>query len=204
VASEAHSGPIKSPKPKGAGAAHAACNPRRKALLGEAEHPFFQKKYAVGAWTPRAHGAREGRVRGFLGGALRCLADSESPSPKKKAPCTQAATGLRAEGVTTSSFNGLPTCQQQAFLKTTRSTASSLLICASSGNSTTLLPARPARSTAPLPPPPLALAAREAAGPVHRGTSPPTHCSSISSASRQLACTKAAQSSSPAPPKRSG
>ena len=25
----------------------------------------------VGAWTPRAHGAREGRVRGFLGGALR-------------------------------------------------------------------------------------------------------------------------------------
>jgi hypothetical protein len=39
---------------------------------------------AVGAWTPRAHGAREGRVRGFLGGALRCLADSESPSPKKK------------------------------------------------------------------------------------------------------------------------
>jgi hypothetical protein len=25
----------------------------------------------VGAWTPRAHGAREGRVRGFSGGALR-------------------------------------------------------------------------------------------------------------------------------------
>jgi hypothetical protein len=23
----------------------------------------------VGAWTPRAHGAREGRVRGFGGGA---------------------------------------------------------------------------------------------------------------------------------------
>jgi hypothetical protein len=37
----------------------------------------------VGAWTPRAHGAREGRVRGFLGGALRCLADSEA-LPKKK------------------------------------------------------------------------------------------------------------------------
>jgi hypothetical protein len=33
--------------------------------------------------TPRAHGAREGRVRGFLGGALRCLADSGSPSQKK-------------------------------------------------------------------------------------------------------------------------
>jgi hypothetical protein len=33
---------------------------------------------------PRAHGAREGRVRVFLGGALRCLADSESPSQKKK------------------------------------------------------------------------------------------------------------------------
>jgi hypothetical protein len=38
----------------------------------------------VGAWTPRAHGAREGRVRGFLGGALRCLADSEAPPQKKK------------------------------------------------------------------------------------------------------------------------
>ena len=37
---------------------------------------------AVGAWTPRAHGAREGRVRGFLGGALRCLADSEAPPQK--------------------------------------------------------------------------------------------------------------------------
>jgi hypothetical protein len=37
----------------------------------------------VGAWTPRAHGAREGRVRGFLGGALRCLADSEAPPQKK-------------------------------------------------------------------------------------------------------------------------
>jgi hypothetical protein len=37
----------------------------------------------VGAWTPRAHGAREGRVRGFLGGVLRCLADSESPKKKK-------------------------------------------------------------------------------------------------------------------------
>jgi hypothetical protein len=84
----------------------------------------------------------------------------------------------------------------------TRSTASSSLICASSGSSTTPLPARPARSTAPLPPPPLA--AREAAGPVRRGTSPPTHCSAISSASRQLACTKAAQSPPPAPPKRSG
>ena len=38
----------------------------------------------VGAWTPRAHGAREGRVRGFLGGALRCLADSEAPPKKNK------------------------------------------------------------------------------------------------------------------------
>ena len=38
----------------------------------------------VGAWTPRAHGAREGRVRGFLGGALRCPADSEAPPQKKK------------------------------------------------------------------------------------------------------------------------
>jgi hypothetical protein len=40
---------------------------------------------AVGAWTPHAHGAREGRVRGFWGRALRCLADSESPSQKKDA-----------------------------------------------------------------------------------------------------------------------
>ena len=38
----------------------------------------------VGAWTPRAHGAREGRVRGFLGGALRCLAGSEAPPQTKK------------------------------------------------------------------------------------------------------------------------
>jgi hypothetical protein len=39
---------------------------------------------AVGAWawTPCVRGARGGRVRGFLGGALRCLADSESPSKK--------------------------------------------------------------------------------------------------------------------------
>jgi hypothetical protein len=34
---------------------------------------------AVGARTPRAHGAREGRVRVFLGGALRCLADKPLP-----------------------------------------------------------------------------------------------------------------------------
>jgi hypothetical protein len=40
----------------------------------------------MGAWTPRAHGAREGRVRGFLGGALRCLADSEAPPKKKNGP----------------------------------------------------------------------------------------------------------------------
>jgi hypothetical protein len=38
----------------------------------------------VGAWTPRAHGAREGRVRGFWGGALRCLAVIEAPPKKKK------------------------------------------------------------------------------------------------------------------------
>jgi hypothetical protein len=37
-----------------------------------------QKKCHVGAWSPR------GRARVFLGGgALRCLADSSSPSPKK-------------------------------------------------------------------------------------------------------------------------
>jgi hypothetical protein len=39
---------------------------------------------AVGAWRPCARGAREGRVRGSLGGALRCLADSESPSLSQK------------------------------------------------------------------------------------------------------------------------
>jgi hypothetical protein len=37
---------------------------------------------AVGAWTPYARGAREGRVRVWGGGAaLRCLAGSESPFP---------------------------------------------------------------------------------------------------------------------------
>jgi hypothetical protein len=35
------------------------------------------------AWVLCARGAREGRVRDFLGGALRCLADSEA-RPKKK------------------------------------------------------------------------------------------------------------------------
>ena len=40
--------------------------------------------WAVGAWETRAHGGGEGRVRGFLGGVLRCQADSESPSQKKK------------------------------------------------------------------------------------------------------------------------
>jgi hypothetical protein len=34
--------------------------------------------------TPRLVGACEKQARGFLGGALRCLACSESPSPKKK------------------------------------------------------------------------------------------------------------------------
>jgi hypothetical protein len=42
------------------------------------------RKKRLDAWTPRAHGAREGRVRGFLGGALRCLADSEAPPKKRK------------------------------------------------------------------------------------------------------------------------
>jgi hypothetical protein len=32
----------------------------------------------------RAEPPREGRVRVFFGGALRCLADSASPSPKKE------------------------------------------------------------------------------------------------------------------------
>ena len=35
------------------------------------------------AQTPRLVGACERQARGFLGGALRCLACSESPSPKK-------------------------------------------------------------------------------------------------------------------------
>jgi hypothetical protein len=39
---------------------------------------------AVGAWAPRARGAREGRVRVFLGGARHRLAHIETPSPKKK------------------------------------------------------------------------------------------------------------------------
>jgi hypothetical protein len=35
----------------------------------------------AGAWAPcaRGAGARDGRVRVFLGGALRCLVDSETP-----------------------------------------------------------------------------------------------------------------------------
>jgi hypothetical protein len=36
------------------------------------------------AHTPRLVGACERQARGFLGGALRCLACSESPSQKKK------------------------------------------------------------------------------------------------------------------------
>ena len=36
------------------------------------------------AQTPRLVGACERQARGFLGGALRCLACSESPSQKKK------------------------------------------------------------------------------------------------------------------------
>jgi hypothetical protein len=36
------------------------------------------------AQTPRVVGACERQARGFLGGALRCLACSESPSKKKK------------------------------------------------------------------------------------------------------------------------
>ena len=36
------------------------------------------------AWTPRAHGARAGRVRVFFGGALRCLAGRERPSQTKQ------------------------------------------------------------------------------------------------------------------------
>jgi hypothetical protein len=48
------------------------------------EKPKTAVAPAVGAWTPRAHGAREGRVRVWgWGGALRCLADSESLSQNK-------------------------------------------------------------------------------------------------------------------------
>jgi hypothetical protein len=64
---------------------------------------------AVGAWTPRAPGAREGRVRVFLGGRAALLADSESPSPKKKS-------GLSFRRSASGCTRALPEVQQKLLL----------------------------------------------------------------------------------------
>ena len=46
------------------------------------------------AQTPRLVGACEKQARGFLGGALRCLACSESPSQKKMLSVVQRLAGV--------------------------------------------------------------------------------------------------------------